>query len=408
MPQDDQPEILDLGVVDEPGEEAGAPPPRRPRVSRRGLLVLAGAAALAGGYATVRSRGQPAAEPSPRPTPSPSPSPTASVSATTAPVPETDAVVVTELGHPLLAGQSLDVVGLGPGYLVRVDVPTGRVLRVRLPAELDGNLSVVPVRGATLLRRSDDGRGYMVRDDGTLDDLPAALVGFGPLLPGPDLDHVWLMLTSSRPSFALVSVDGRRTQVGAELPAYMSSDPIDDGAGYPLLFGVGGAYSVGIGGLRRVTDGAVIARGRYGWLAIECDDRDRCSGILIARTGARRPVLGLADPLIVVGGYAPPTGALAPDARRAALYYRSEGSELRLGVLDLVSGDVRFTEFGLDPGASQGGLAWSPDGRCLFTVDASARIIAIDARTLRGEPLVPGSVVPAVPVVDQLALRPAA
>ena len=48
---------------------------------------------------------------------------------------------------------------------------------------------------------------------------------------------------------------------------------------------------------------------------------------------------------------------------------------------------------------------WTPDGRWLFAVDSSARIIAIDPATGRGAPLVPDTIVPSLPFIEQIALR---
>jgi sugar lactone lactonase YvrE len=52
-------------------------------------------------------------------------------------------------------------------------------------------------------------------------------------------------------------------------------------------------------------------------------------------------------------------------------------------------------------------LAWSPDGRWLFAVDSSARIVAVDPRTGRMNLVVPDTIVPALPVVQEVATRSA-
>jgi len=398
----DGPEVLDLGLVDTPGQDPSSPAPSRRRISRRGLVVLGGVAVLGGGIAAVRAGSSPASS-GPRTRAAPIPTVTAG------PGPQTSGsgeVVVTELGHPLLGGTQVDVFGFSNSAIARIELATGRVTRTALPPVSDAPLTFAVVRGGVIVHRNDSGPSYLVPDGRPPVRLSSGLDGPGPLLPGPDLDHVWVLQGSGqRAILVLKSLDGRPTPTAIGLPAYMSEEPLPDGAGYPLLFGVGGVYWARPQGLQRVTAGAVVASGPTGWLVLECDDRDRCSGTFVARTGTRRRVLGLVDPQLPLGQTALLTGAVSPDGGRAAFYLGDPLGALRLAVLDLATGDRLGTDVAMIGGAVSQSLAWTPDGRWLFAVDASARILVVDPSTGTAAPLVPGTIVPALPVVEQIAVR---
>src|SRR6185312_16260086 len=120
---DNRPEVLDLGVVDEPETTAGPlrPTKSRPAPSRRGVLALAGLAVVGGGVAVaVRSHG--AAAPKQQAMPRAIPAP-----ASPGAPPPTGEVEVTPLGGPLLDGRRTDVFGFSSNALVRVELATGRV-----------------------------------------------------------------------------------------------------------------------------------------------------------------------------------------------------------------------------------------------------------------------------------------
>ena len=152
-------------------------------------------------------------------------------------------VVTTQLPDPLLDGRSLDLFGFSSSDVVRIEVGAGRITRTVLPPQSDVGLSFVPVRRGVLVHRDDGGPTYFVRDGRSPQEADPALAGPGPLLPGPDLDHVWMMSAADPVTYIeLMGVDGRPTGVSVTLPSYRSSDPIPDGGGYPLVFGVGGTY----------------------------------------------------------------------------------------------------------------------------------------------------------------------
>ncbi|MGZ4613370.1 MAG: TolB family protein [Kineosporiaceae bacterium] len=412
MADDDGPEVLDLGVVGSPdqgpdgadpaGRLVPTPEPARRGLSRRGLVALGGLAMLGAGVAAARAAStQPSAPPAravPPPTSTGGPSPQGVGSG------EVD---VTELGGPLLGGRHADVFGFSNSAIVRIELATGRVTHTALPPLSDAPLTFAAVRGGAVVHRDDSGPGFLVPDGRPPIPLPRGLDGPGPLLPGPDLDHVWVLSGSGqRAIMVLTALDGRPTETAVELPAFTSDEPLPDGAGYPLCFGVGGVYWGRPRGLQRVTAGAVVASGPTGWLVLVCDARDRCSGTVDERTGRRRAVLGLVDAQHPVGEMELLTGALSPDGGRAALYVGDALRALRLVVLDVATGDRLITDLSLVEGAVSQSLAWTPDGHWLVAVDASARILAVDPATGSARPLVPGTIVPALPVVEQIAVRP--
>ncbi|HVN11616.1 MAG TPA: hypothetical protein VMT69_05960, partial [Kineosporiaceae bacterium] len=210
MGRDDQPseEVLDLGVVEEPTGEGRPGRSSRPAaLSRRGLLGVGGLAALAGAWAVASSRASSPASsaaqsaasspaPSPGPARPPAPSPSASVrpSATvepSAPTAPRAAVAVTDLGRPLLgATDTWDLFARGEDVVLRIRPASGRITRTALPPLGDADVSLVPARGRVLIHPTDYRQGYLVMDDRPVTEMPPGLDGAGPMLPGPDVDHV--------------------------------------------------------------------------------------------------------------------------------------------------------------------------------------------------------------------------
>jgi hypothetical protein len=390
MADDEGPEVLDLGLVDAPDAHTG--PAITPGVDlpRRRVLALAGVVAV-GGLALVQShRSSPAG-------------PRLPAGASFASVPRVpwrgradppQQVIVTEAGHRLLGGPRWDLFGLGYSTVVRVDLASGRVTRTPLGPATNVGLSVVPVRGGVFVHPSDGGSGYAVADGRAATVTPPALNGPGPMLPGPDPDHVWVRVGSDDLArMVLATLDGRLTRTSVAVPTYPTFEAMPDGAGYPLFGAVGGFYRSLPGGPQRVTAGVVVAGGPSGWLAVECDDRNRCALVLVDRHGGRRMVPGVADPRV-------PAGVLAPDGRTAAVYVTGTQATLTLTLLDLGSGRRRRVAMAVGGGQGVSCLAWSPDSRWLFAVDASARVLVVDARTAGAHLLVPD-----LPSVLQIALR---
>jgi hypothetical protein len=400
-------EVLDLGPVDAPdtawpaGKAGVGADADRHHVTRRGLLTVAGLG-LAGGLGlSVRHRGPPPVEqPQPRPAPAVTPS--------VAPAPQvaTPGPFVSDLGGPLLGGPPVDVFGLLARGVVRIELATGRLTRTRLPPTVGGDVSFVPFRGGVLVHRGDFGSVYVVPDGRAPRPAPTGLAGIGPMLPGPDPDHVWVVRRPGTPPPYLVLLDvrGRTTGTAVPLPAFATTPPVPDRSGFSLVSSVGGTYWVGPGGLRRVTTGAVVASGPSGWLAVECDDRSACSAVLVARDGGRRPVRGVLEPSLPAGDLSTPFGALSPDGRSAAFYVQDRGGGVRLVVLDVSTGRRTHTELALVTNPEPDTFAWLPDGSRLLALDSSARILAVDPATGNATPLVPSTAV-RMPVVSRMAIR---
>jgi hypothetical protein len=373
---DDLVEVLDLGTLQEP-EALGV----RPRLSRRVVLSLGGLVAVGAGVSALASRRSPA-------TPSPPSS-----------VPD-GRVVVTDLRRALAGGSRLDVFGFNQEEVVRVELASGRVTRTGLGGLEHAPLDVVPVRGGVLVHRRDDGSGYVIADGRAPTRMPPALEAVGPMLPGPDTDHVWIMTGHrSGARMQLLAADGRSTGVGVRIPANLPSAPIADGGGYPLFFGVTGTYWASPHGLQAVTHGAIVAGGRPGWLVLECDSLG-CAALLVGRNGDRRPLPALRHAPARGAGVV--SGALAPDGGRAALYEGAPESGLRLDLVDLGTGSVVRTDVTLAPGAVLRSPRWSPDGRLVLCVNDSGRIVAVDAGTGRTRALVPQNV---LPPMEDIAVR---
>jgi hypothetical protein len=401
--RDDEPppgeEVLDLGVLDEPGSrtrrgrQGGGG--GRPPLTRRTFFAAGGLVAAAGGLAVVASRGSRTAPSPPAPSASASlPSVTRRPTATSSPPP---AVAVTNLGHPLLgATAAWDLFALGDDVVVRIRPSSGHVTRTALPPLGDGDVSLVPARGRLLIHPTDYGQGYVVPDDRPVVEMPAALNGVGPMLPGPDQDHVWVRSAVGQGRMHLMTLGGKEAGPTVPVPPFVG-EAMPDGAGYVLFAGVGGLYRGSAGGLERITGGGLIALGALGWLTLDCDDRARCGTVLHRRDRTTQPVPLTLSPQV-------PPGILSPGGRTVALLDvgpAGNPGEALATVVDLASGTQRIVALPLWPEGSDGTLAWSPDGRWLFTIDETRQLRAVDARTLAVTALAPG-----LPPVRQLAVRP--
>jgi hypothetical protein len=402
---DDGSEVLDLGVVEEPQSGPGPAPPPRRKLPRRAVLALGGLAVVGGGVAVARSRdpGATAATPAPGRTPNAT-TPTTPTLLRTAPERRAAAqVVVTQLPKPPLDAPQLDLFGFSNTAVVRVELATGRVTQTALPPLSDTTVWFAPVRSGVLVHRDDGGASYLIPDGRIAQEAPPALAAVGPLLPGPDLDHVWVMGRSgSTRALVLVGIDGRPTGTSVALAAFPQESVMPDGGGYPLVSGIGGAYWARPQGMVRVTTGAVLASGPTGWLVVDCDEHDSCSGAFVDRRATRRTVPRIVSPDIVPSI---PGGAVSPDGGTAALYVGDPALNVRLVLIDLATGSRRPTDVNLVGGAVSQSLVWSPTGRWLFAVDSSARMVAVDPGTGRVSLVVPGTIVPALPVVQEVAVR---
>lgn len=405
---DDAPEVLDLGVVDEPGDPEPPPGagggPQQGRVSRRALIALGGLVAAGAGLAVVRQQGS-APEAARTPSSSPSPSPSRLVPPTPA-ASRILPVEVTGLGGPLLGGPALDVFAIADAAVVRVELATGRMTRTSPPA--GGLHDLLPVRGGVLVSGSS-GQTALVPDGAEAREAAAALNASGVLLPSRDLDHVWVVeAVGDRLRMALVTVDGRRTGTTATLPKLTAGPPAPDGAGLMVVRGLGGIYAAGPQGISRITTGSLLAAGPAGWLVADCDDHAECGAAFVDRRGRRRPLAGVLQPDLAFGTAAygdPAVGAISPDGRSAAVFSDAPDGSRPLLVLDLGRGTRVTTDLALTPETPSRSLAWSPDGRHVFAVDRAGRLAAVDPRTGGVRPLLPARVEATLPVLLHLAVR---
>jgi hypothetical protein len=309
------------------------------------------------------------------------------------------------VGHPLL-GITADwqLLGLGPGTMLRIDFAHGRITRTTLPAlQSNGPVFFLAAPHAAIVRPLDFVPGYLVPDGRPPRALTGALSTGGVTLPGPKPGQYWKFESGGRDAMKLVGPDGALIESSRPLtvtiPTGMNPFPVPDGAGYPLVTGVGGAYDATPDGLHRITTGAVLAVGRTRWLADECDQHAHCSMVVIDRTtGARRVLRAFAaDPTNI-------SGAISPDQRTVALLLPRDavGGSPTLHLLNLTTGADRRLPIGFRFGVSvnDSAVAWSPDSRWLFAADTRGKLRAVDARTGQVH-----SLGVRIPPINQLAIR---
>jgi hypothetical protein len=147
-----------------------------------------------------------------------------------------------------------------------------------------------------------------------------------------------------------------------------------DGTGGLVLKGIGGSYSGGPGGLRRITPGTLVATGPTRWLAYECDERYNCSVVAIdRRTGTRRV---LKDAPAQPYG---PLGVISPDGAHAALANTTGAGGTSAFLVDLSTGATSLIDVPVGPRVSEETMVWSPDSRWLLVVGATGQVYAVDA-----------------------------
>lgn len=340
------------------------------------------------------------------PSPTPSNQHLATVHVTGGP-PRSRRPTVTRVGQHLLGiTGDWDLFARGNNVVLRIQPARGRVTATPVPTlNSSGPVSFVVTTAGAIVRPLDSVAGYLVPDGKPARELAGALSAGGPVVPGPDPDHVWVESSGNGGSTSgvLHLVDGAGKQSGPDipLPANALGQITPDGAGHPLVYTSGGVYDVTTDGLHRITTGTVEAVGPTGWLAIECDDRDRCSRVVVDReTGDRRTLPGTTDG---AGDFFGDQGVIAPDGSAAVVFGPPQGPP-QLQLVDLESGRSRVLSN--DPagqGPSTSVMAWSPDSRWLFTAGRDGSLLAVDPRT-------PGRAVSLgirIPDVSQLVVRPA-
>jgi hypothetical protein len=311
---------------------------------------------------------------------------------------------VTQAGHRLLGVTAgWELLGYGPGQVVRIEFARGRIERTTVPALLSsGPLSFVVGPGQVIIRPLDFVPGYLVPDGHPARVLSGVLSHGGTLIPGPRPGTAWYQSGYQAGSLSLVRTDGTRAGTSLRLP-HGGAQVIPDGRGYALALGIhsGELYDTGPRGVRRIT-GTLTAVGPASWLIVQCRPDRRCSDVVVnSATGARHSLPGR----IPSPAAAPPVigapGVIAPDGSAAALLRAGPGGRLTLQLLNLRNGrDHRISVTLYQGSAGIQTLAWSPDSRWLFAVAANGTLAAVNARTRHIE-----NIGVNVPSVSQIAIR---
>jgi hypothetical protein len=323
-----------------------------------------------------QSRSHPAAVASTPPSTAAAPTPSiADAAAGSAPI------SVVDLGRPLLkVPSSWELFTRSEGAVVRIQLAAGRTTTTTVP-ELasSGPVSFVVVAHEAIVRPLDNVLGYLVPDGQPAQPLIAPFSQGGPLLPGPDLAHVWVQTGDSgeASTMTLVGLDGSSTGRTAPVPANTWPE-LGDGTGYPLLIGTGGAYVARPDGDHRVTTGSLLAVGPTRWLTVECDAGYHCATTVTDRaTGARHT---LPTPTSTIE---PDSGVISPDGTTAAVFEPSRNGTSRIDLLDLSTGADNPTRLFIDvtPVSDPGTFVWSPDSRYLFVADDNTAPAVVDKAT---------------------------
>lgn len=175
--------------------------------------------------------------------------------------------------------------------LYAVDVRSGATVATSIPTRTANDaVSMVPTSTGVTIRAWDDTDGLLVRDGALPDDLPGRLKTADDLLPGPP-GRLWVLTRPDDDPFTSTAalVDSRGRRDGPRFTA--TGSHTSDGAGGLLLFDVGGVWQAYPGPLRRVTGGSLTSVGVHHYQLLECDDRHRCSEVLLDRRDGRRTPL---------------------------------------------------------------------------------------------------------------------
>lgn len=290
-------------------------------------------------------------------------------------------VTVHEVGHPLLDGSGgWELLARGDEAVLRIQPDRGRLTRTTVPPVRSGGpVAFIAGPDRVLALPLDDVGGYVVPDGEPARELPRGLDHGGQAFPGPEPGQVWFQ-SGDTPghSIELLTLDGERTGVTLEAPPRGFWPLGSDHRGYVLGSSTGGTYLARPDGLHRVTSGALWAVGPTRFLAIECDERARCSSVVIDRdSGARRVLVRDFERDVNA------SGVISPDGSLAALLTGEPGQPTELELIDLETGKVQRPGLTVaqqfDPARA---MAWSPDGDWLL-VAGSSGLAAVNARTRR-------------------------
>ena len=291
-----------------------------------------------------------------------------------------------------------------------------------MPQLQSGNPDVIFLVGPheAIVRSADFVPGYVIPDGSGARLLTGPLAGGGPVIPGPDPEHAWIMSGNpADPSFSLVGLDGRSGGPFIHVPlgdgpihvplgdGPLPATAVPDGRGYVLmetstsgLFDAGPTWD-------RLVNGDVIATGSARWLVVTCDvSYRRCHNeVTDPATGAQRQLPGAPVPGVAGLYYQnwPPLGVVSPDGSTAAVPMRDSSGKVTLHLIDLRSGADRAVAVQLAASPSDDCMAWSPDGTWLFVAASGGQLLAVNARSRHVQAL--GVT---LPQVTQVAVRDAA
>lgn len=281
-----------------------------------------------------------------------------------------------------------EVIAYADGELVRIELDSAKVTRTpvdELPAEPPISLLAAPDR--VLVRSWEGGTGVQVPDGE-----PARPNHGGMMLPGPEPDQLWTQQSTTATTLLTPeTLNGRKAGPSLRLPPgfYVT---VSDERGGVLVEGVNGTYVANRSGVRRVTDGAVLAIGRGHLLTEVCDERARCRNEVVDRTDGTVRQLGTR----FTKAHGMTIGLISVDGRYAALLAAKSDGEPAPHLVDLRTGRSHVLEVDVADIFAPSGMAWSPDGSRLLVV-SGGDIVVVDPVSRRVRSL--GARIPAVEAV---------
>lgn len=363
-------------------EDLEPDPPPSPRFRRSRWLPLVLAALITVVFIIVADQGsEPLVNPIPTPPPTTTTTTTTAVRITPPPTTNPTNPVVREVNRGLLGVRAgWEVFAYSLGELIRIELARGRVTRTPLPVvDSSEPISLVIGSDRAVIRPLDGIAGFVVPDGRPAEVLPRGRRGGEVAYPGPEPDQMWLQtFAENRDGLVLVTLDG--TEVGPAIPIPTGAWPVGaDGRGNVLVGAIGGVYLVRPDGPRRITTGVLNAAGPTHYLVMECDDRARCSTLIIDRsTGLRREIDSDPDP----SSYHTGPGIISPTGSHAALVRWGEEGRPAIRLIDLGTGKERRVDVELrEPDSPVGQvMAFSPDGSWLF-VASPGGLVAVEMST---------------------------
>jgi hypothetical protein len=292
------------------------------------------------------------------------------------------------------AALGIRIVGVRPGRVLEVDTSTGDLAVLQVGERYPEAPHVDAGDDWILVRRTETSYAQLFR--GRDEPVPIRLGYATNMFPEPGSDRFWRVLTAAEldaPTRVIeIDHEGVESGVGFEFagPGQVAgADP----AGGVIVVAPGGTYHAGTDGSRRLTAGDIVAISASEALITECsDDLTTCGLVVLDRaSGATTPL----EPVLPVGkpdiqiytsgaayGFPSLLSAISPNGRYAPVVIN--GTRLRFGVIDLVTGD--FAPLGVTP---QSGLWWAPDSRYVMYL-FNERLMMYDFETRIAFDVTPG------------------